>query len=169
MNRDAHDAAGLVSGQHEPMPNEGGTVGKVVVGIDGSECSREALRFAAKEARLRGASLRIVCAWQAPVGIYGLASFTPAVDVRGFAGAARDPVEKEIGEVLDWQDGLVRRLVLREGDAARVLLDESRDADLLVLGSRGLGGFKGLMLGSVGQQCAAHAVCPVTIVHSPND
>jgi nucleotide-binding universal stress UspA family protein len=56
--------------------------------------------------------------------------------------------------------------VVREGQPARVLLDEARDADLLVVGSRGLGGFRGLLLGSVSQQCAHHAACPLVIVRS---
>jgi nucleotide-binding universal stress UspA family protein len=58
--------------------------------------------------------------------------------------------------------------ILREGQAAEVLVAEAHDAELLVVGSRGLGGFRGLLLGSVGQQCSHHASCPVTIVRNGN-
>ena len=136
----------------------------IVVGVDGSSCSREALRFAADEAKLRAAPLRVVCAWQVPTSVYAAAAFTPAVDERAFTDAARAAAEDELHEVLGESDP-APQLVLREGSPATVLIDESRSAELLVLGSRGHGGFAGLLLGSVSQQCAAHALCPVVIVH----
>jgi nucleotide-binding universal stress UspA family protein len=67
--------------------------------------------------------------------------------------------------VLGDDPGVVVELLVEEGSAARVLIRESENAELLVVGSRGHGGFVGLLLGSVGQQCAAHARCPVVIVH----
>ena len=136
----------------------------IVVGIDGSSCSREALRFAADEARLRGTALRVVSAWQAPASIYAMGAFSPAFDETAFAAAARTAAEEELRAALGEPDEQ-HHLVLRHGNPATVLLDESRDAELLVVGSRGLGGFRGLMLGSVSQQCAAHATCPVVVVH----
>lgn len=137
----------------------------VVVGLDGSPCSKHALRFAAEEARLRGAQLRAVCAWQVPVGVYMGSNMIPTLDPAEFSAFVRDAAQKEIHEVLGSPPEFPVDLRLREGNAARVLLEESRDAAMLVVGSRGHGGFAGLLLGSVSQQCAAHSRCPVTIVH----
>ncbi|MGH2780041.1 MAG: universal stress protein [Gaiellaceae bacterium] len=142
----------------------------IVVGVDHSEGAKAALRFAVGEAKLRQASLRVVHAWQ--LG-YVAASFIPGSypelggelnDLRDAAEATLEATLREIvpatGEV-----EIERRVV--EGAPSAVLVDESRDAELLVVGSRGLGGFSGLLLGSVSQQCAHHAVCPVVIVRTP--
>ena len=122
----------------------------IVVGIDGSACARDALRFAVKEARLRGDQLRVVWTWQMPINIYAAGGLMAVLD----DGTAERLAHRELDEVL-----------VEEGSAARVLIRESENAELLVVGSRGHGGFVGLLLGSVGQQCAAHARSPVVIVH----
>lgn len=142
----------------------------IVVGIDGSPGSLRALRFALEEARRRGAKVRAVEVWHVPAAIYGgggLAPIVPELDEFERGAAARleqalAAVGGEIGDVEIEQ-------VVREGQPAEVLVEEARDAELLVVGSRGLGGFRGLMLGSVGQQCAHHARCPVVIVPKPPD
>ena len=72
-----------------------------------------------------------------------------------------------MSEVLAGHADVGAELVLREGSAARLLVEESKQAELLVVGSRGRGGFAGLLMGSVSQQCAAHACCPVVIVPAP--
>ncbi len=136
----------------------------VVVGVDGSEGSKAALRFAAGEAALRNAKLSVVCAWHIPSGVTG-GGWTPAVDITaGFEDVARNTASEAVTEVARLQPGVdcERRVV--EGQAAEVLVRESEGADLLVVGSRGLGGFKRLLLGSVGQQVVNHARCPVVIV-----
>jgi nucleotide-binding universal stress UspA family protein len=140
-------------------------MGAIVVGVDGSEGASAALRFAAEEARLRGAELRAVMAFHIPVAAYGGPLVPPDVGlVDDLRTAARATVERALDELGDLPEDLRLELVVREGQPARVLLDEARDADVLVVGSRGLGGFRGLLLGSVGQQCAHHAACPVVIV-----
>jgi nucleotide-binding universal stress UspA family protein len=138
-------------------------VSTIVVGIDGSPGARTALRFALHEAQLRGADLRVVAAWQLPAMAYagGVGPGDPELygelehAARGNATYALERVDA---------GGVEITTVVREGSAAHVLLEEAADADLLVVGSRGLGGFRGLLLGSVSQQCAHHAPCPLVIV-----
>jgi nucleotide-binding universal stress UspA family protein len=144
----------------------------IVVGVDRSEGAKAALAFAHEEARLRGATLRAVQAWQLGyngyVGYTGFEGAAPAIggdpsELRAAAAAALDSTLREAlpspGDVK-----IEQRVV--EGTAGAVLVDESRNADLLVVGSRGHGGFAQLLLGSVSQQCAHHAACPVVIVRS---
>ena len=140
----------------------------IVVGVDGSDGSRVALRFALAEARLRGAAVRAVAAWHIPALVYEGGFATP--DTRLLDEVAAETGEKlarAVEEAAEDASSVVVEAVVREGQPATVLLDEADDADLLVVGSRGLGGFRGLLLGSVGQQCAHHAPCPVVIV--PHD
>jgi nucleotide-binding universal stress UspA family protein len=143
----------------------------IVVGVDPSEGGKAALRFAFDEAKLRGARLRVVHAWQfGPFGYIdtlGREGSYPAVgadlsDLHDAAEAALDDTLREVIAEAARVD-VERRVV--EGGPGAVLVEESRGADLVVVGSRGLGGFTGLLLGSVGQQCAHHAACPVVIVH----
>jgi nucleotide-binding universal stress UspA family protein len=139
----------------------------IVVGVDGSSGAREALRFAVEEARLRGATLRLVTAWHIPPMAYS-GGFVVPFDSREFEKNAAAAGEKALAELQDETAGLEVQRLTREGQAAHVLLEEAKDADLLVVGSRGHGGFTGLLLGSVSQQCAHHASCPVVIVNEPN-
>jgi len=136
----------------------------MVVGVDGSEGARRALRFACEEARLRGASIRAVAVWHISPGAYS-GGFAPVIpDVDAFEAAARSALADAVEALGDAAEGLDVEQVVLEGQAADVLVEQSDGADLLVVGSRGLGGFRGLLLGSVGQQCAQHARCPVVIV-----
>jgi nucleotide-binding universal stress UspA family protein len=145
----------------------------IVVGVDNSAGAKEALRFALEEARLRDATLRAVHSWRyGYIGGSGLEA--DPVLVGAGLGDAREAAEAELDatmaevvgdKVLEVQ--IERRVV--EGRAAQVLVVESRDSELLVVGSRGLGGFSGLLLGSVSQQCAQHAACPVVIVRAISD
>jgi nucleotide-binding universal stress UspA family protein len=80
------------------------------------------------------------------------------------AAGARRTLERALADAGDRTAGVDVEPVVREGAPARVLLEEADDADLLVVGSRGLGGFRGLLLGSVSQQCSHHAPCPVVVV-----
>jgi nucleotide-binding universal stress UspA family protein len=142
-------------------------VSVIIVGVDQSEGAKEALRFAFEEAQLRRATLRAVHAWQfGYIGAAGIEGSVPVLgaeldDHRSAAGAVLDAMVREA--IPDAGDIRIERRVV-EGTAAAVLVEESRGADLLVVGSRGHGGFAQLLLGSVSQQCAHHAECPVVIV-----
>jgi nucleotide-binding universal stress UspA family protein len=148
-------------------------MGAIVVGVDNSEGAKAALRFALEEAKLRGASLRAVHAWQfASIGAPGIEAGTPptfGVDFADLERGVAASLENTLDEAIPDPGGVnVERRVV-EGAAAAALVEESRGADLLVVGSRGLGGFRGLLLGSVGQQVAQHASCPVVIVPHRRD
>jgi len=136
---------------------------RIIVGIDGSETSRRALRWAIEEARLRQAAVVVIHAWHLPyVGGYPYTAGT--FDPTPFAEAARETLDG----VVDGTDvtGLPNppERVLHLGDPARGILTAAEDATLAVVGSRGLGGFSGLLLGSVGHHVAHHAPCPVVII-----
>ena len=140
----------------------------ILVGIDGSESSRAALRFALAEARQRGTSVRAVGVWHVPVTAYGSA-FVPAnLTLReDLETAARDGLQRAIADAAAADVEI--ETAVKEGQPADVLLKEAQAAELLVVGSRGLGGFRGLLLGSVSQQCAHHAPCPLVIVPRARD
>ena len=137
-------------------------VKRIVVGVDGSPSSAEALEWAVAEARLTGATIDAVYAWDpAPVEGSGL----PQREMEEL----REAVKKRAARIVRELDGHSSDVRIRPrtvaGTAAQVLVDASEKADLLVVGSRGLGGLKGMVLGSVSHHCAAHAHCPVVIVH----
>jgi nucleotide-binding universal stress UspA family protein len=140
-------------------------VAKIVVGIDGSEESKNALRWALEEARLRSAEIVAVHAWEAPPAVpepgpapgFDLVGILPQVQE-----AAERLVSKVVSEVVGDSDVTVEPVAI-VGPPASVLVDAARDADMLVVGSRGHGGFTALLLGSVSQQLAHHAPCPLVI------
>ena len=140
-----------------------------MVGVDGSEHARRALDWAAEEARLRGWKLVAVHAYAVPPLYLApdpvLATPPPLPDPelsQRLEESAGKLLAEEI-ERLDADDLTIERLV-SAGSAADALLQAAKEGDILVVGSRGLGGFRGLMLGSVGQQVAHHAPCPVVIL-----
>jgi len=136
--------------------------GPVVVGVDGSEHSRKALRWAAEEAKVRNAPLEVVLAWTLLAQPGGL---EPKPDFSD--DDARAYLEKFVDETLG--DDRPAQLTLSPvcDLAARALIDASEGASLLVVGSRGLGGFRELLLGSVSGQVVRHAKCPVAVVPGP--
>jgi uncharacterized protein YeaO (DUF488 family)/nucleotide-binding universal stress UspA family protein len=147
--------------------------GAVVVGVDGSSASQQALRWAAAEARLRDVPLRVVHAWTFPysVGLIdpgGLSSASGSVPLepRDLRRAANEILDAAIAGPGDDLHDLEVDRVSAEGSAAAVLVDLVSASDLLVVGSRGRGGFSSLLLGSTSQQCSHHAPCPVVIVRS---
>ena len=138
----------------------------IVVGVDGSEESRSALRFAVEEAGLRDAAVHVVHAWWALPELEAGAP-VPAMGWETLRDhEARRFIEEFVERTLDGaRTGIEITAVPVQGrTAAAALLEASKDADLLVVGSRGLGGFLGLLLGSVSQQCVHHAGCPVVVV-----
>jgi nucleotide-binding universal stress UspA family protein len=144
----------------------GGNQPRIVVGVDGSASSEQALRWALRQAKLTGADIEAVIAWHFPF-ISGGYTWPPAgimvsaTDFRKFAERVlADTVSRATSGDLP---SPVTQEVL-EGDAAAVLIRESAGAELLVVGSRGHGGLAEAMLGSVGQHCVHHAACPVVIV-----
>jgi nucleotide-binding universal stress UspA family protein len=135
----------------------------IVVGVDGSDGAQEALRVAVQEARLRGAGLRVVIAWHMPAMAYGTVGFSPDIDPADFKDSASAALEKALAALGRQANGVQIERVTRRGQPAQVLLEEARGADMLVVGSRGHGGFVRILLGSVSHQCALHAACPVLI------
>lgn len=140
------------------------TDGPVVVGVDGSAASKEALRWAAQLAGCFGRRIEAVIAWRFPAN-YGWpyavpAGWQPEVD-------AGKTLEQTVDDVFGADRPGTLTTVVREGRASSVLLEASKNAGLLIVGSRGHGGFTGLLLGSVSAACTEHARCPVLVVHDP--
>jgi nucleotide-binding universal stress UspA family protein len=141
---------------------------RIVVGVDDSPGGRAALKWALDEAALRHATLEVVHAWSLPLS-EGWNSEWPA-DEDWFRDDARTLVDRLIEECGDAASAVeIVRVPLRCEGPAFGLLERSRSADLLVVGSRGRGGFKGLLLGSVSTQCVHHATCPVVVIPSRSD
>lgn len=139
----------------------------IVVGVDGSECSRSALRFAFDEARMRKAKLRIVVAWHVPLAAYGAGLTPPPPNLAEDAEAgAKEVLEEALAATREDASSVEFETVIREGSPGGVLIEESEHAELLVVGSRGHGGLRELVLGSVSHECVMHAHCPVTIVRA---
>ena len=136
----------------------------IVVGVDGSEGAVRALEFALEEAQARHADVKAVAAWHVPAGAYETGWVPVSVDPSDYEKIAQAGLEKTIENAAAATSGVDVTPILRKGQTGEVLVAESRGAELLVVGSRGLGGFKGLLLGSVGRQCTNHAACPVVIV-----
>ena len=136
--------------------------GRIVVGVDGSASSKAALQWAVAQSRLTGQPIEAVMSWDYPVNytVAALGSFE-------WAGNATLALENAVNEVVKGDDSVHVRQRVEQGHAARVLLDAARDAGLVVVGSRGHGGFTGLLLGSVSQHVVTHAQCPVVVVHAP--
>jgi nucleotide-binding universal stress UspA family protein len=142
-------------------------MGVIVVGVDHSQGAKAALEFALCEAKLRQVTLRAVHAWQFSLEIPGIEEgFYPAVgaDLSDLRSAAEAALEVTIDVAIPDVGGVTLERRVVEGAPSAVLVDQSQDAELLVVGSRGRGGFAGLLLGSVSAQCAHHAACPVVII-----
>lgn len=135
---------------------------RFIVGVDGSDNSADALRWASREAQVRGATVTALLAWNF-LDQYHLdedTTFDPDYGEDEAWRALEAAVQRALGErAADVQLEVVCDL------PATALLDASEDADLLVVGARGLGSFRGLVLGSVSQRCLEHATCPVMVVH----
>ncbi len=139
-------------------------MGEIVVGLDGSEHSLAALRWAAAEARLRSTGLRVVSAYATPVMTTGYEVAAPDPD--DLRAASRGLLDAAVGSAADegLLDGLDVAVEVLDGHPGERLIECSATAELLVVGSRGHGGFVGLLLGSVTTYCVNHAHCPVVVV-----
>jgi nucleotide-binding universal stress UspA family protein len=137
----------------------------IVVGVDGSPGSRKALTWAAAEAADHGADLVVVNVWEhtllPPAGTPSVSEHYVPEPSQTTAGDLLQIIKEELGE----EPPVLVRPHVKQGRPAKVLMEESANADLLVVGDRGHGGFAGLVLGSVSQHVAAYAKCPVTVVH----
>jgi nucleotide-binding universal stress UspA family protein len=136
--------------------------GRIVVGVDGSEAADRALAFAAKEARMRGVDLEAVHAWSFPALSYTPYGPAPTYSDAEMEEAATATLDHALARVDLTGISVTPRLVM--GGSAPALLDAAEGADLLVVGSRGHGGFAGLLLGSTSMHCAHHPPCPLVIV-----
>ena len=136
----------------------------IVVGVDGSEGAHTALVRAVNDAKLQGARLRLVCAWEIPSEVYGFASGINEATFDGFRENAEAIVRDALAEAERIAPGLESEGEAVQGHPAEVLLREAGDASLIVVGNRGRGGFASLLLGSVSQEVVHHAHCPVLVV-----
>lgn len=144
---------------------------RIVVGVDGSAESKAALRWAARLAPTLGCTITALTAWQFPV----LAGMNPAVMNVGMAPYfpemwhpeqdARELLDTTVQEVFGDERPPGLTLSVVHGQPASALLEASEEATMLIVGSRGHGGFTGMLLGSVSSACAEHAACPVLVVH----
>jgi nucleotide-binding universal stress UspA family protein len=140
----------------------------IVVGVDGSDGAANALEFAAAEAALRETQLRIVSAWEMPDWRYTAPpGFEPVLDpatIDAFRELGKEVADKALATVKERHPSLQVEAISVQGHPADALLAQGADAALIVVGRRGLGGFKSLLLGSVSQQVVHHATCPVVVV-----
>ncbi|MFE7607059.1 universal stress protein [Streptomyces celluloflavus] len=144
-----------------PDPHEG--TDRVVVGVDGSASSKEALRWAIRQAELTHSAVDAVLAWHYPA-FYGSFGWPPSggeFDARATGGQV---LAEAVNEVAGRQPPVAIRTIVAHGTAPDVLLHAARQAGLLVVGSRGHGGFTEALLGSVAQHCTQHAPCPIVVV-----
>lgn len=135
---------------------------QIVVGIDGSDSSKNALRWAAKLAPSLKATIHAVVAWEYPI-VFGLEGGIPGTWKPD--ETAKEILSNTLDSVFGKEHPAGLKGSISQGHATFVLLDASKDAEMLIVGSRGLGGFSGLLLGSVSSTCAEHAKCPVLVVH----
>jgi nucleotide-binding universal stress UspA family protein len=139
---------------------------RIVVGIDGSEPSQRALQWALEEARASGATVDAVLSWQPIIG--GEPFLAAGVDRTEVETHEREVLDRAVGQVDE--GGLTQPVqrILVQGDPGAMLLETAQGADLLVVGSRGRGGFAELLLGSVTQKAICHAPCPVVVIPDAN-
>ncbi len=132
--------------------------GRIVVGVDGSDSSIDALRWAVRQAELTSCDLEAVTSWQHPIGYEA----DLAAEEEDWEMLAKTNLDGALAKVE--AEGVEVRRTVSQGHPAKVLTDASTDADLLVVGSRGYGGFAGMLLGSISGHVSSHAHCPVVVV-----
>jgi nucleotide-binding universal stress UspA family protein len=136
----------------------------ILVGVDGSPGSRTALTWAAAEAADHGADLVVLTVWERPLLPPMGSGEVPEGPAPDPGQSATEDLVKVIKEELGEDPPVLVQPRNKHGNPAKVLIEQSGDVDLLVVGSRGHGGFRGLVLGSVSQHVAAYAKCPVAVI-----
>ncbi|WP_031518598.1 universal stress protein [Streptomyces sp. NRRL F-5123] len=138
--------------------------GRIVVGVDGSDAAERALRWGVHYAGLTGGVVTAVTAWDFPP-MHGARWMPPSsTDAATLEERSRKRLTDAVAEVVGERGPVEVQADVRYGAPARVLLDAAKGASLLVVGSRGLGGVSGLLLGSVAQHCVQRADCPVVVI-----
>jgi nucleotide-binding universal stress UspA family protein len=148
------------------LAGQGTATERIVVGVDGSPSSKAALAWAVRQAERTGSTVEAVIAWHYPVLLgtpFGPAGVLPETD---FADVAAHVLSQAVSETVDPASPVKVSSVVGEGNVAQVLLEAAQGADLLVVGSRGHGGFTEALLGSVSQHCVHHAKCPIVIIRA---
>jgi len=140
---------------------EAAHAGRIVVGVDGSRSSNDAVAWAARQADLTGSTLELVTAWEWPMTYGAPIAFPPDYDP---AAGAQKVLDIAAAAVLAAHPGVHVHTAVEEGHAAVVLVSASEGAELLVVGSRGHGEFVGMVLGSVSEHCVSNAHCPVLVL-----
>ncbi|GAA2958806.1 MULTISPECIES: universal stress protein [Streptomycetaceae] len=139
-------------------------MGRIVVGVDGSDASIKALRWAVRQAELTGDTVEAVNSWEYPATSW--ASMMPGMpedfDPQSVATVA---LNEALEEALGAQGAAAVEKIVVIGNPAQTLLERAKGANLLVVGARGYSGFKATLLGSVSLHVTQHASCPVTVVH----
>ncbi|VEG29555.1 universal stress protein [Actinomyces howellii] len=141
-------------------------VKRIVVGVDGSESAHKALQWAVSEAEVWGAELTAIAAVPMASGAGALAWLPAAVDREQVLADVRSGLDRTVSQALEGHSGVVVRRHALDGNAAELMAEFSTAVDLVVVGSRGRGGFTGLLLGSTSQGVLSHASCPVMVVPS---
>jgi nucleotide-binding universal stress UspA family protein len=134
---------------------------RIVVGVDGSSSSKAALAWAIRQATLTGATVDAITAWEFPAAFP--TPWPPSL-FTDFKSQAERVLAEAVADLSDLAAQVEIRPRTVEGNAAKVLLDASAGADLLVVGNRGRGGFAEALLGSVGQYCVHYGTCPVVVI-----
>ena len=137
----------------------------IVVGVDGSAGAQHALRWASGEALVRGVALEVVHAWEPPYSISGVGSILSPREIAPYGDRARKVLEQAIDEergAVETSPSIIPEL--RQGYPPSKLVEATHDAQLLVVGSRGVGALKGALLGSVSHHCTMHSTVPVAVV-----
>jgi nucleotide-binding universal stress UspA family protein len=143
-------------------------MGIIVVGVDGSEGAAYALDYAIKEAAVHGFRLRVVSAWEIPPTV--LASVVASKEFyEEFRNNAVAVAEEAAARVTELEPSVEHEELVVEGQAAKALLANAEDADLMVVGRRGHGSFREMLLGSISRQVVVHAKCPLVIVPPPGE
>lgn len=144
-----------------PTPAAGA---RIVVGVDGSPAATAALRWAARLAPTLNATIEVVTAWEYPYAEESISTL-----LLDWEQLSKDAIAASLSEAFGDTppSGLITTVI--EGHPARTILDAAQDATMIVVGSRGLGGFYGLLMGSVSRYVSEHATCPVLVVHEPPD
>jgi nucleotide-binding universal stress UspA family protein len=145
-------------GQEQPRPSG---AQRVVVGFDGSSSAKRAIEWAVRQAELTGMALEVVTTWEWPTSYGWAVPFPPDWDPRFEAAKL---LEEAVDELRKAHPECTIRTSVVQGHPAPVLIDSSKGAKLLVVGSRGHGEFAGMLLGSVSEHCVTHAHCPVVVV-----